>query len=150
MSGDKHADRCPLRHRPASGCIASQSWPSPQRVVLNRASKVFSQHFLKRRDIHHLFSQKLLQLGVLGFKRLQLLCIRHFHPAILGAPLVERRITDAMLAAKISSRRARLMLLQYSDYLLFAEKAFLDRLSPQLENRLTKNAGHFTGAGQGQ
>lgn len=39
------------------------------------------------------------------------------------------------------------MLLQYPDNLFFAEAASLHHLSPQLENRLTKNTGLFRGAG---
>jgi Fe2+ transport system protein FeoA len=101
MSDDKHADRSQPGRMPASGYIASLSWPNPQRVALNRASKVFSQHFLERRDIHHLLSQQLLELGILNLKRLQLFRVRHLHAAILGSPLVKRRITDAMLTAKL-------------------------------------------------
>ncbi|WP_238841078.1 hypothetical protein, partial [Roseobacter cerasinus] len=42
-----------------------------------------------------------------------------------------------------------LVLFQNANDLFFAETASLHRLSPQLENRLTKIRGHFRGAGQG-
>ncbi|MCZ4366446.1 hypothetical protein, partial [Sulfitobacter dubius] len=40
-----------------------------------------------------------------------------------------------------------LVLLQDANNLFFAETASLHLLSPQLENRLTSNRGHFRGAG---
>ena len=40
------------------------------------------------------------------------------------------------------------MLFQYPNDLFFTETASLHRLSSQMENRLTSNAGHFRGAGQ--
>ncbi|MFY9239813.1 MAG: hypothetical protein WAO78_13280, partial [Roseovarius sp.] len=43
-----------------------------------------------------------------------------------------------------------LMLFQNPNDLFFAETASLHLLSPQLENRLTLNAGHFRGAGHVQ
>ena len=42
-----------------------------------------------------------------------------------------------MLAAQVSSRRARLKLFQNPDDLFFAETVSPHRMSPQLENRLT-------------
>ena len=144
----RRADQFQPTRRPAFGCIVSQSWPSSRLCVAHRASKVFSQHFLKRRHIHHLLGQHLPQLGVLGLKRLQLLGVRHFHAALLGSPLVECRITDTVLAAKLLRPKPSLMLFHYPDYLFFAETASLHPLSPQLENRRTSNAEHFRGAGQ--
>jgi hypothetical protein len=110
---DRPVDQSQPTHRPAFGCTVFLSWPRLQHCVATQASKVFSQHFLQRRHVHHLFSQQLLQFGVLGFKRLQFLGIRHFHAAILGTPFVKGRIADTMLAAKISGRRSCLMFLQY-------------------------------------
>jgi hypothetical protein len=43
-----------------------------------------------------------------------------------------------------------MMLFQNANDLFFAETASLHRLSPQLENRLTKISGHFRGAGQAE
>ena len=77
------------RRRLVSDCIVSLSWPSSQLCVAHRASKVFSQHSLKRRIVHHLLRQRLLQLGILGLKRLQLFCVRHFHPAVPRSPFVK-------------------------------------------------------------
>ena len=63
------------------------------------------------------------------------------------APIdVERWITDPMLAAQI--RRAKPSLVPFQNpNLFFAETTSLHRLSPQLENRLKIDAGHFRGAG---
>jgi len=71
---DKHAGQSRPTRRPASDCIASLSWPSSQFCVAHMrplssdqwrtkatSSKVFSQHFLEHRHIHHLLSQQLLQ-----------------------------------------------------------------------------------------
>jgi len=92
--------------------------------------KRFSQHFLARRHVHHLFGQQRLELRVLSLKRLQLLGVRHFHTAILGSPFVKRRITDAMPATQLLCAKPSLMLLQYPNNLFFAETASLRRLSP--------------------
>ncbi|MBO9475590.1 hypothetical protein J7413_18760, partial [Shimia sp. R10_1] len=43
-----------------------------------------------------------------------------------------------------------LVLFQNANDLFFAETASFHRLSPQLENRLTKISGHFRGAGQSE
>jgi|TARA_R110002074_G_scaffold231053_2_gene402615 hypothetical protein len=43
---------------------------------------------------------------------------------------IKRRITDAMLAAKLLRAKPSLMLLQYPDYLLFVETASLHRQAP--------------------
>jgi hypothetical protein len=53
-----------------------------------------------------------------------------------------------MLSAQLLRAKTGLMLLQNANDLFFTETASLHRLSPQLENRLTKISGHFRGAGQ--
>ena len=55
------------------------------------------------------------------FERLQPAGVRHFQPAELGLPLVERRRADLVLAAHVCRRHATLLLLQDRDDLLFAE-----------------------------
>ena len=69
--------------------------------------------------MHHLLGKQLLELG-----------IRNLHAAILGPPLVRRRIADTVLAATLLRAEPCLMLLQYLNYLVFAETASLHRLSP--------------------
>jgi hypothetical protein len=54
-----------------------------------------------------------------------------------------------MLVAQIHRTKPSLMLFQDPNDLFFAETASLHLLSPQLENSLTLNTGHFTGAGKG-
>jgi len=91
----------PVRRRVSANNLFPSS-PSPRLSFSNRASEVFSEHLFQRRDVHHRLCQKLLQLRVLGFKRPQLLGVGHLHAAILRAPLVKRRIADAVLPAQIS------------------------------------------------
>jgi hypothetical protein len=87
----------------------------------------------------HRLGQKLLQLGVLVFQRLQALGIRHIEAAVLGLPLVERGAADPVFAANIAALRAS-FLFQNPDDLLFREPARLhvhplsgDGLYPFLE-----------------
>ena len=62
---------------------------------------------------------QLLQPGVLVLERLQPTRVRDIEPAILGLPLVERGAADPVLAAHIRRRRARLLLPQDGNDLLF-------------------------------
>ncbi len=55
------------------------------------------------------------------FQRLQPPRLRHVQAAILGPPLVKCRRTEPILAAQLSHRRARLLLTQDRDDLLFRE-----------------------------
>ena len=73
---------------------------------------------------------------------------RATHATKLGSPFVKRGIADTVLATQLLRTKPSLMLFQYSYDLFFAETASLHRLSPQLENRLTKKTGLFRGAGQ--
>ena len=66
----------------------------------------------------------LLQLGVLVFQRLQPFGVRHLQAAVLGLSFVKRRARDPVLAADISSRRARLLLTQDPDDLFFRESTW--------------------------
>lgn len=49
-----------------------------------------------------------LEPAVLGFQRLQALRVSRLHATVLGAPLVERRIAESVLAAQIGNRPSRL------------------------------------------
>jgi hypothetical protein len=51
-----------------------------------------------------------------------------------------------MLAAQLLCSKPSPVLFQNANDLFFTETASLDRLSPKLENRLTKISGHFRGA----
>lgn len=112
--------------------------PSSRRFSLIRASEVFSKHLLQSRYVQHRVGQKTLQFGILVFKRLQALGIGRLQAATLRAPLVKRRITDAVLSAQLNGRHPNLMLLEYSDDLFFAEAGSFHVLSPPPESRLNK------------
>ena len=60
-------------------------------------------------------------MTVLARQPHQTLRLGHRQPAILGLPIVEGRRADAVPAAHIRCRRARLLLLQDPDDLLFRE-----------------------------
>lgn len=69
--------------------------------------------------------------GVRGqLRAVQLPSVRHFHAAILRAPLVKRRVAVPMPSAQISRRHPGLMLLQDPNNLLFRKPAALHRPSP--------------------
>jgi hypothetical protein len=75
-------------------------------------------------------ANKLLELGVLGLKPLQLLRVRHFHAAKLGTPLVEGQIAETVLATQILCPKPSLMLLQNTDDLFSRGLLLLHRPSP--------------------
>jgi IS5 family transposase len=83
--------------------------------------------------------------GVLVLQPLQLAGVRHFHPAVLRAPCVERRVADAVLAAQVRRRGTSLMLLEQPSNLLLREPRSLHRPSPV--DGLYFKAGTFQGAG---
>ena len=103
FSGIRADQSAPVR-RPAVANSLSPSSPSPRLSSSNRASEVFSEHLFQCRDVHHRLRQQLFELRVLGFQRPQLLGVGYLHAAILRAPLVERRIADAVLPACPSSK----------------------------------------------
>jgi len=83
--------------------------------LLDPGFRSFSQKLLSESIRPHRVSQKTLQFGILVFKRLQAIGIGHLHAATLQAPLLKRRITDAVLSAQLNGRHPNPMLLQYSD-----------------------------------
>ena len=85
---------------------------------------------------------------MLAFQRPQTSSVGHFHAAVLGPPLVERRVADPLLTAQFLRAKPGLMLFQDANNLFFNETASLLRLSPLLENRLIKIRGLFRRAGQ--
>ena len=75
----------------------------------------FCQQPLKTSIIEHRISQQTLQFRVLGLLVLQPPQLRHSHAAILGFPLVQRRIRHAVLAAKLRNLRSGAMFLKNLD-----------------------------------
>ncbi len=87
-----------------------------------RASPFFCGDILQHRVVEHRLGQKLLQLDVLIFQRLQALGVRDIEAAILGLPLVKRRAADPVLATHVSRLRPGFMLAQNPDDLFFRER----------------------------
>jgi hypothetical protein len=69
-------------------------------------------------------------------------------PPYFRSPLGKGRIADPVLAAQIRRAHARLVLFQNANDLSFAATASFHRLSPQVENTLSKRQERFRGAGQ--
>jgi len=79
--------------------------------------------------VQHRFGQQLLELAVLCLQRPQTLGIRYVHATELPTPQVERRVAEAVLAAKLLDRRARRRLLQETNDLFFGEPLLRVRLA---------------------
>lgn len=77
----------------------------------------YPEAYLQRLDVQMRFSQKLLEPAVLGSQRLETRASAA-SIALLGPPLVERGRAEAVLAAQVCHRHARLDLLDESDDLL--------------------------------
>ena len=73
--------------------------------------------------------QKAFELAVLHFQLAQPLCLTRVHVAVLGAPLVDRRITKTMFAPDLLDRHASFGMPQEIDDLLFAVFAWFACLS---------------------
>src|SRR5690606_41914792 len=73
-------------------------------------------------------SQQLFQPAVLQFEILEPFGIRHGHATELGAPSVERGITEAMPPAQLLHRHTGLRLLQKVENLFFRKTLFHCRL----------------------
>ena len=81
----------------------------------------FCDEILQHGIVQHRLGQKPFQPTVLVPQRLQPLGLRHVEAAVLGLPVVERRIADAVLTANIHRLGTRLLLPQDPDDLLFRE-----------------------------
>src|SRR5690554_2593504 len=117
-STDRHgAGRC--RFGPAS--------PAPLPAELSGLPFSPSDH-LQCHDIQMGFGQQLFQPAVLQFEILEPFGIRHGHATELGAPSVERGITEAMPPAQLLHRHTGLRLLQKVENLFFRKTLFHCRL----------------------
>ena len=100
--------------------------PCAPQPVAHSVSSILSQQILQHNMVQHRVRQKPLQLGILIFKRFkarrlrnghsrscQCITCRTAHPAILGFELVQRRRTEAMPAAHLSSWHPSLRLLNH-------------------------------------
>src|SRR5690606_6730698 len=91
--------------------------------------------------------QQLLEPRVLRFQRLQALGVGHVHAAELAPPQVERRVTEAVLAAQLLDWRASRRFLEEADDLLFGVS--LLHVRPLVRRTLLSSDGPGSrGAGQ--
>ncbi len=72
----------------------------------------FVRSYFSAAQSEHRFRQQLLQLPVLVLQIPQPLGVRDLHATILGLPVVQRGLRDAVLASQIGGLRTRLMLSQ--------------------------------------
>ena len=87
-----------------------------------RASPFLCQQVLQRHIVEHGTGQHALELAVLIFQRTEPLGFGHIHAAELGSPFVDAGLADTVLAAKITHRDTRLVLLQNADDLFFQKR----------------------------
>lgn len=115
---------------PASGCMA---WVV-RRVLRRHSTKAtyrlaifgaFSPVARLLASIKRLVGDDLLQAAILLFQLLEPPGFVHPHTTVLVAPLIERPLADAVLAAQVRNLRARLRQFQNLDDLLFAEPCLL-------------------------
>ena len=78
-----------------------------------------AKHTLQSVNVQMRLSEQFLQLSVLALKLFQSLGVRHIHTAVLGAPLVEAGVTEAVLAAQLLHRHASFRLPQKANDLFF-------------------------------
>ena len=83
----------------------------------------FSKRLAELGDVQHQFRRQRLQTTVLVLERLLPWGAGHFHPVVLRSPIVERRITDAVLAADLGKRITRLTRVQDRNDLFLRETA---------------------------
>jgi hypothetical protein len=94
----------------------------------------FSERLAELGDVQHQFRRQRLQTTVLVLERLLPWSAGHFHPVVFRSPIVERRITDAVLTADLGKRITRLMLLQDRNDLFLRETALSSYPSPARRN----------------
>ncbi len=79
-----------------------------------------AKNALEGMDVQMRLSQQALELAVLQFELAQPFGLADLHAAVLGAPLVKRRITEAVFTADLLDRHASFGLPQETNDLLFA------------------------------
>ena len=100
------------------------------------------------------FKAKFGGMEVSDAQRLQPARLRDVHPAEAGLPVVDRGVTDPVLAAQAGDRNPGFMFLQNSDDLLFREAAALHILvlsmgQNELQSGLDRG-GNVSGHSQGE
>lgn len=89
--------------------------------------------------VQHHICQEPLQLRVLVLQRLQPLGFGYVNAAELGLLFIDAGIADAVLAAKLRDRRARLVLIQKADDLFVRETIALHSLVISMGQSLLQN-----------
>ena len=114
-------DPSPPDGKPAAASTLFPSSPSLRLLSSSWAPEVFSQHLLRCRYLQHRIPQQTLQLGVLQLQAPKPLRLRYLQPAILRAPLIKRRVADAVLATPLRHPTPSPVLVQYPDDLFLVE-----------------------------
>ena len=145
---DSWLDPRPAACRPCAR--SDEIWPRRTQCLLSdrQAPAVFSNHSFQRFLVQTQIGNQRLQSTILIFHLPKALRFAHIEAAVLRLPVVERRVTDPMLAAKIrrlhSSLMLRIAMICSSVYRLF--------FIPVLPLRLRENSSFpwlsFSGAGQ--
>ncbi|MDB4197353.1 hypothetical protein N9777_03585, partial [Ascidiaceihabitans sp.] len=117
-------DQSAVNHTLTAGSHRSLCTSEPPLAASQQASSFFGIDISQHRVVEHLFSQELLQLGVLILKRTQSLRIRRFHATILRFVFVERRRTEPVPSTHVSGLLTRFLLFDHP-YDLFVCKSCL-------------------------
>ncbi|AGI68492.1 putative IS3-family mobile element-associated protein [Octadecabacter antarcticus 307] len=93
-------------------------------------SSVLSQQIFQNNIVQHGVCQKALQLSVLILKRFQAVSIRNVHTTVFSFELVERRGTEAMPAAHVSSWHPSFLFFDHPDNLGFGKTTLSHLFAP--------------------
>src|ERR1700756_4859491 len=107
------------------------SYPPPS-VALPRAVSVFYQYVLERPDVERLVRYDRLEPAVPFFQLPEPPQLGYLEASVLIAPVVERRLGNAVAAAQLGRLGACFRFLQDRDDLLFTESSLLHACLPSL------------------
>ena len=109
-------------HDPASPCVLQP--------VARSVSSVLSQKIFQNYIVQHRVRQQTLQFAVLIFKRFKAVGVRNVHATVFGFELVERRGTEAMPAAHLSSWHPSFLFFDHPDNLGFGKTTLSHLFAP--------------------
>lgn len=121
-SRSRSCQRCGTPAPQARPSFEQPLWPS---LVFEMASVLFSESIFQKPVLHRQLGVHLREPAILVRHRLHLRHQRAVHAVILAAPVVVGRVTDAVLAAKITHRHAAFALFQDRQDLRLGKFRFL-------------------------
>ena len=98
--------------------------------VARSVSSVLSQQIFQNYIVQHRVRQQTLQFAVLIFKRFKAVGVRNVHATLFGFELVERRGTEAMPAAHLSSWHPSFLFFDHPDNLGFGKTTLSHLFAP--------------------